>query len=159
MQTHVTAPEFLAVVTALELTTGGAGEVTQGRCFDLTAVFARVNAMYFAGQLVRPWLTWNRQLTGAKFEHYDFLRDTVLLSVTLDAPHVPVYVVDFVLYHELLHKQLGVWVVNGRRYAHTAEFRAAEPLCSMRRRRPSCARWHNRKRWYPLLSTSCGERC
>lgn len=126
VQTYATAPEFLAVVTALELTTGGAGEVTQGCCFDLTAVFARVNAMYFAGQLVRPRLTWNRQLTGAKFGHYDFLRDTVLLSVTLDAPHVPVYVVDFVLYHELLHKQLGVRVVNGRRYAHTAEFRAAE---------------------------------
>ncbi len=39
---------------------------------------------------------------------------------------VPAYAVDFVMYHELLHKQLGVKVVNGRRYAHTPAFREAE---------------------------------
>ena len=58
--------------------------------------------------------------------HYNFMTDTVMLSLTLDDARVPAYVVDYVMYHELLHKQLGVNVVNGRRYAHTPEFRSAE---------------------------------
>jgi hypothetical protein len=42
-----------------------------------------------------------------KMGHYDFIRDTVMLSVTLDAPDVLDYVVDYVMYYELLHKKLG----------------------------------------------------
>jgi predicted metal-dependent hydrolase len=49
-----------------------------------------------------------------------------MLSVTLDDPSVPAYVVDFVLYHELLHKKHGSNLVNGRRLAHSSGFRAEE---------------------------------
>jgi predicted metal-dependent hydrolase len=58
--------------------------------------------------------------------HYDYFRDIVMLSVTLDAPDVPDFVIDYVMYHELLHKAMGAEVVNGRRYAHTPAFREAE---------------------------------
>jgi predicted metal-dependent hydrolase len=58
--------------------------------------------------------------------HYNAHTDTLMLSITLDAVPVPRYVIDYVMYHEMLHKQFGVSVVNGRRYAHTPEFRAAE---------------------------------
>jgi hypothetical protein len=30
------------------------------------------------------------------------------------------------MYHEMLHKAFGVKAINGRRYAHTPAFRAAE---------------------------------
>ena len=33
-----------------------------------------------------------------------------------------------VMYHELLHKKHGITLVNGRRFAHTAAFRAEERL-------------------------------
>lgn len=117
---------FVDVVLALELTTENTPDHPRGQVYDLDAAFARVNAAYFGGLLARPRLTWNQALTRRKLGHYDFVRDTVMLSVTLDAANVPEYVVDFVMYHELLHKQLGVNVVNGRRYAHTPEFREAE---------------------------------
>ncbi|MFP4345123.1 MAG: hypothetical protein ACLFU8_10550 [Anaerolineales bacterium] len=118
--------DFLEVVTALEMTTAETEDVTQGRHFDLAEVFERVNAAYFDGRLDRPRLTWNRSFTHSKMGHYDFLRDTLLISVSLDDPKVPDYVIDFVVYHELLHKAFGVDVVGGRRYAHTPEFRKAE---------------------------------
>lgn len=64
--------------------------------------------------------------TGRKFGHYDAIRDAIMISSTLDRGDVPEFVVDFVVYHELLHKKLGgVWR-NGRREAHTDEFRAEE---------------------------------
>jgi len=71
-------------------------------------------------------LVWNRTLTARKFGHYQPGRDAVMISVTLDAPDVPDYVVDFVMYHELLHKKHGSMKVNGRRLAHSPAFRAEE---------------------------------
>ncbi|HET91349.1 MAG TPA: M48 family peptidase [Chloroflexi bacterium] len=126
VRSYAEGEDFQEVMLALEMTTAADENVAQGHHFDLEQVFERVNAAYFAGQLARPGLTWNRTITGARFGHYDALRDTVMISVTFDAPDVPDYAIDFVMYHELLHKHLGINVVNGRRYAHTAEFRAAE---------------------------------
>ena len=67
-------------------------------------------------------------LTGTKFGHYRQHRDTVMLSVSLDTEGVPAHVVDFVMYHELLHKRHGAILVNGRRLVHTPAFRADERL-------------------------------
>ncbi len=50
----------------------------------------------------------------------------MMISQTLDNHHVPEYVVDYVMYHELLHKKLGIRKVNGRRFSHTNNFRDEE---------------------------------
>jgi hypothetical protein len=99
---------------------------TQGRCHDLAAAFARVNAAFFAAGLERPRLIWSRRLTRRKFGHYDATRDTVMVGSSLDDPEVPVYVVEFVLYHELLHKKHGITWHNGRARVHTPAFRREE---------------------------------
>jgi hypothetical protein len=41
---------------------------------------------------------------------------------------VPPYVVEFIVYHEMLHAQLGVEEQNGRRAVHTRELRRREKL-------------------------------
>ena len=69
---------------------------------------------------------WSSQLTYRKFGHYQWDIDTVMVSKTLDNSRTPRYVIDFVMFHELLHKKLGVNLVNGRRMAHTTRFRNAE---------------------------------
>jgi len=123
---YAAGEDFIEVVAALEMTTDEVDDLTQGRHFDLETVFDRVNEAHFGGELDRPRLTWNTRITQVKMGHYDFIRDTVMLSVTLDAPDVPDYVVDYVMYHELLHKKLGKQMVSGRHYAHTSAFREAE---------------------------------
>ncbi len=116
------------VTLALELAgeTPASSQRTRGRHFDLAAVFDRVNRQCFKGELTRPRLTWSQRHTGRTLGHYQPSADTVMLSISLDDPRVPPYVVDFVMYHELLHRQLGTQVVNGRVLAHTPAFRAAE---------------------------------
>lgn len=118
--------DFLEVVAALELTTAAAKDFPHGRAHDLEQVFERVNATYFGGRLARPKLMWNNVFTHSRLGYYDGYRDAVTISISLDAPDVPAYVLDYVMYHELLHKQLGVTFTNGRHNAHTPEFRAAE---------------------------------
>jgi hypothetical protein len=105
---------------------GGIVETARGAFHDLAASFDRVNAAYFGGKMPRPRLIWNSTFTGRKFGHYDWIADTVMVSRSLDAPTVPEFVVDFLMYHELLHKFHGLHWVNGRGYAHTAEFQHDE---------------------------------
>lgn len=97
-----------------------------GSHHDLGASFDRVNAQYFEGRLPRPRLTWSRTFTGRKYGHYNQIRDTVMISCSLDQAMVPEYALDFVVYHELLHKKLSVQWQNGRANAHTPEFRRLE---------------------------------
>ena len=105
---------------------GGAEEQATGAFRDLGASFTRVNQAYFQNSLARPQLTWSKVFTGRKFGHYDRIRDVVMISSTLDRDEVPEYVLDSVMYHELLHKKLGIGWRNGRMAAHTPEFRNAE---------------------------------
>jgi len=104
----------------------GVEEHTAGVYRDLAVSFQRVVADYFGGSFPRPRLTWSRAFTGRKFGHYDSIRDTVMISCTLDRADVPEFVLDSVMHHELLHKKLGVRWHDGRMHAHPAEFRREE---------------------------------
>jgi hypothetical protein len=118
--------EASEVALALELAGAPAPVVTRGRHYDLAQVFARVNAAHFGGRRAAPRLTWSRAHTARKLGHFQPHTDTVMISVTLDDPRVPSYVLDYVMFHELLHRELGVQVVNGRHVAHGSDFRRAE---------------------------------
>jgi hypothetical protein len=117
--------EYQAIQAELEAL-GGVEEQTAGLQHDLQASFDRVNAKYFGGSLARPRLSWSRSLSSRKLGHYDPIRDTVMVSSILDRADVEGYLLDFVMYHELLHKALGVDWRNGRQAIHTPEFRAKE---------------------------------
>jgi hypothetical protein len=105
---------------------GGVVDGTRGAFHDLSESFDRVNARYFGGAMRRPRLTWSRSFTGRKFGHYDHVKDWVMVSSTLDQERVPQFVIDYLMFHELLHKKHGVRWVNGRGHAHTREFYADE---------------------------------
>jgi hypothetical protein len=110
----------------VELAAGLPQAIVRGRTYDLSAVFAQVNAEYFGGRLSPPRLTWSKTVTWHTLGHYHAESDTVMISIALDSPSVPAYAIAFVMYHELLHRELGVPLVNGRRQIHNRAFREAE---------------------------------
>jgi hypothetical protein len=117
---------FQSRLVDLDLAGGTYEERPRGLHYDLDEVFQRVNDLYFAGGIDRPRLTWNKLITSQEFGRYDPLSDTLMISITLDGPGIPAYVVDHVMHHELLHKLMGSTVVNGRRVFHSRAFRQAE---------------------------------
>jgi hypothetical protein len=125
---------FLSISSALEGENQPTIARSKGQHFDLEQVFHKINQAYFNGKIEPPNLMWNKTLTHRKFGHYQTNTDTVMLSISLDQPSTPAYVVEFVMYHELLHKQLGVVTNHGRRYAHTKAFREAEARFSQQER-------------------------
>ncbi len=126
LKEYLMEPEALEMLTAIEATTGISHTSSVGDYYNLQAGYDQLNAQYFNSNLAPCQLTWGSRMTYRKYGHYDLLRDTIMISKSLDSNVVPSYVVDFVLYHEMLHKRLGVEVINGRRYAHTPEFRRLE---------------------------------
>jgi len=54
------------------------------------------------------------------------VRDAVVLNVVLDSPRVPGYALDYIMYHELLHRKHGVTWRNGQARVHTAQFKEDE---------------------------------
>lgn len=118
--------EYKEIILELEMLAELDEEKPNGTYFDLKKIFTKLNREYFAGQMTAPRLSWSQMLTYRKFGHYEPLRDKVVLSCALDSPEVPYILVEFVLYHELLHKHLGAKWVNGKRIAHTTEFRRWE---------------------------------
>ena len=114
------ASTYRKIASAIE-SLGGVVAQTRGVHHDLAASFDRVNAEYFKGTMSRPHLVWSRTFAARKFGHYDHAHDTVMVNAVLDRKTVPEFAVDLIVYHELLHKQLGITWKNNRIAAHTAE--------------------------------------
>ena len=118
---YIESEAFSGVLFEMEAFTRPAYESTVGRVFDLDKIFNRVNAAYFAGSLDKPQLCWNNVITSRKFGHYESARDTVMLSISLDDPAVSKQLVDYVMYHELLHKKHGVRLSIGANLSLVAD--------------------------------------
>ncbi len=97
-----------------------------GRVFDLERTFDRLNDQYFGGRLSKPRLGWTLQDAWRTHGHYDPAHDTIVLSRNLDDRGTPPFVVDFVMYHEMLHVAMPAERRDGRHLHHTAAFRRAE---------------------------------
>jgi len=98
----------------------------QGAFHDLNASFERVNQKYFNNKLEKPTLTWSARRTYRTMGCYDVTRDILTVSRSLDHQTVSLHTLDFIMYHELLHKYFGTKSVNGRHISHSARFREAE---------------------------------
>src|ERR1700686_301187 len=75
---------------------------SRGKVYDLGEMFTALNASYFAGQLDRPVLSWSRRRTRRVLGHHDHVHGAIIISTTLDDSRVPRFVVEYVLYHEML---------------------------------------------------------
>lgn len=99
---------------------------TKGKYFDLNDIFDEINWDYFAGTMPRPQLMWSNQVNISLMGKYNLESDTLMINSGLDQKSTPRYVIGSVMYHELLHKYLGVKYQNGRTIAHSKEFRELE---------------------------------
>lgn len=99
---------------------------TKGSVYDLDEVFETVNARYFGNALPKPKLTWSPKKTYRILGHHDATHNQITISQSLDSAETPRYIVEYVMFHEMLHVAHPTKTVNGRRYFHTPEFRRDE---------------------------------
>jgi hypothetical protein len=118
--------ECCDVLLELDLIAQIATETAQGNIYNLDHLFSTINHQYFAGTMSKPRLMWSSILSHRKLAHYERTRDRIVISKILDHKNIPQYLVEFILYHELLHKHHGIQWLNGKCMVHTPEFKRSE---------------------------------
>jgi len=98
----------------------------KGAVYDLGEIFDCLNRDYFRGSVPKPVLTWSARKTYRILGHHDATHKTIVISKSLDSTDVPKYVVESVVFHEMLHIHHPTVHHNGRRYNHTPAFRRDE---------------------------------
>ena len=99
---------------------------SQGAVYDLEEVFDELNGRFFGRELARPVLSWSQQQTRRVLGHHDHVHEAIIISRTLDSPRIPRFVLEYVLYHEMLHIKHAARVVKGRTIYHGRQFRTDE---------------------------------
>ena len=104
---------------------------TTGQMHDLKAIYDRLNKEYFQSKL-KLHITWfgkssNRNRNRITFGlYYDPLK-LIKINRFLDQIYFPIYFVEFVVYHEMLHYVCPTYVdERGQKQIHSKEFKTME---------------------------------
>ena len=69
----------------------------------------------------------------------------IRINPRLDSARVPHYYMEFLVYHEMLHAEIGAKKVNGRRIVHSGEFKKREKEFRLYKKAINEAGTNNRK--------------
>ena len=97
-----------------------------GDHFNLHKLFDELNAKYFHGQLQRPHIGWSTRSWRRQFGCYDPGPNQILLNRRMDHRRTPPFVVEYVLFHEMLHVKHPTRRSGCSLVSHSREFRAEE---------------------------------
>ena len=73
-------------------------------------------------------MSWSQNKTRRILGHYDPAHNAIVISRIFDHPAAPRYVLDYIVYHEMLHLKHPVRLRGSRRCVHSPEFQAEEKL-------------------------------
>ncbi len=97
-----------------------------GRRFDLKEIFTDLNRRFFHDEIEGVRIGWSQNRSRRLLGHYDSSHRTITVTRWLDSPRVPRYVVEYLVFHEMLHVRIPVEHRNHRRVVHSAAFLTAE---------------------------------
>jgi len=100
----------------------------KGHSRDLDTVFDYVNSFYFSGKAPEPVLAWVSESPRRRLGFYFEPLKILAANRALDSDSVPRYVLEFVMYHELLHHLRAGDGRAIRRVHHTNDFKAQERM-------------------------------
>jgi hypothetical protein len=98
----------------------------EGGCYNLDSIFDDLNQRYFEGAMRKPRLGWSVRVSRRLLGHYDPAHDAIVISRIFDTPEMPQYVLEYVVYHEMLHLKHPVEYGGARRCVHSAAFKLDE---------------------------------
>lgn len=107
-------------------------ELSQGRVFNLRAIFDKLNEEYFRNRLRGYSIVWGRRRKGRPRDQIVFgtiqEEDRIIrIHPLLDRRFIPTWFVEYVIYHEMCHAVVrDQYDAAGRRIVHHEKFFARE---------------------------------
>ena len=99
-----------------------------GNVYHLDEIFEELNTKFFYGLLARPNMTWSQNSARHLLGHYDPAHNAIVVSRVFDHVRVPRYVLEYIVYHEMLHLKHPVKLKGSRRCVHSKQFQEEEKL-------------------------------
>lgn len=122
---------------------------SRGEVRDLDTVFRYVNSFYFKGELPYPTLAWSSESPRTRLGFYFAQLNLLVANRVLDSERVPRYVLEFVVYHELLHHIDAGGSSPRKRVHHTRSFKEQEMAFS---------HYEDAEQWLRRLVRECRSR-
>lgn len=97
-----------------------------GKYYNLDEIFNTINMRFFHNKIKKPILGWSLNKSYARLGFYSDERNLLVISRIFDSRKAPQRVVEYLMYHEMLHIYLPAETVNGRKMVHTARFKNLE---------------------------------
>ncbi len=97
--------------------------IDKGKIHSLDPLLANVCSTYSIS--FNGLVSYSKEKSFRRLGFYDSARNRIVISKSLDDKRVPSYVIEFVLYHELLHSVIDV-EFKSKRVVHSKKFREAE---------------------------------
>ena len=94
---------------------------------ELRQSFERVNQNYFDNYMTTPKIAWGRE-SKTRLGYYSYSTDSITLSTILRGAGD---LLDYVMYHELLHKKHKFSMKGNRAHSHTPAFKRDERKFTM----------------------------
>lgn len=124
---HIFKPSMRDRIDAARRSRGGKRMLpARGRHFDLEEIFAQLNQKYFRGELGAARVGWSRAKSKRTLGNFDAAHRAITITRWLDSPSAPRSLVEYVMFHEMLHMQFPTERNGHRRVVHSPQFRKAE---------------------------------
>lgn len=95
----------------------------QGNIYNLELIFDYVNRAYFHNKLQKPILGWSLKKGYTRLGFFAEDKNLLVISRIFDTSRVPLKVVEYMMYHEMLHIAIPTKVIDGRRKIHPPDFK------------------------------------
>ena len=104
--------------------------ITEGEHYSLHHCYSKLNGLFFNGTLDCK-ITWGvrRRRQGrirVRLGSYCPKNKVIRINPVLDRAFVPAFVLESVIYHEMVHHYIGMRNKNGRLFSHHQAFREVE---------------------------------
>lgn len=104
----------------------------EGKYFNLSEIFDSLNGEYFNNSL-SVMITWGKRspryaVKKRTLGSYQKETNTIRVNPILDNKKIPRYVMEFIVYHEMLHADIDTELKNCRRRIHSEEFKKREKI-------------------------------
>ncbi|AOP34046.1 hypothetical protein A0128_09445 [Leptospira tipperaryensis] len=92
----------------------------------LKEMLHRINETYLGVDLSDIEIYWGKGNSKTRLGHFDPSHKMIVINPILGRQIVPVFVLEYIVFHELLHVYLPATRKNGKNVIHGKEFRALE---------------------------------
>ncbi|MBN2134402.1 MAG: M48 family metallopeptidase [Acidobacteria bacterium] len=99
----------------------------EGKHYDLDHLYEKVINLHFNGEKPANLKTgWSKKSVRSYYAHYRKDYNLITFNSILDNAKIPGYVMEYLMYHEILHAIYPSRIVKNRLSKHPAEFRRKE---------------------------------